>query len=160
MSLTVQELLDREMIRDTLSDYSVTKDLGLSLQPSVDAFHPDGSLQTTNGRIRRGRKEIESFFRDLADRRRGGEEVFARHWLYPCQFKFLSPDTAETVTYMIALTERGLDQVVTYRDQLVKEHDRWYIMFRRISIEYQIAHSRLDLPDMVVRTRQSPPPDA
>jgi hypothetical protein len=155
MSITVQELLDREMIRDVLADYSVTKDLVTDLGPSVGAFHPDGALERTDGVVLRGRSAIHDFFLELQKRRAGGAEVFARHWLYPCRFSFPSPDEAKTVTYLISFTETGLDQLCTYFDEFVKEDGRWYINYRRITMEYLDNASRLELPFTVSRVRRS-----
>jgi hypothetical protein len=158
VSLTIEELLDREMIRDVLADYSVSRELGSDLSASVNAFHPEGTLQRTDGHVFHGRAEIADFFSGLAKRRAGGPEVYNHHWIFPCRFSFPSPGNAETVTYMFVLTERGLDQVVTYRDSLVKEDGRWFIKSRQIDIEYITADSRLDLPNLISRNRQSAPP--
>ena len=160
MTLTIEELLDREMIRDVLADYAVSMDLAPDTTATalVNAFHPDGVMITTDGHVYSGRAEIEGYVEGLTKKRAGGPEVYARHWKFPCRFSFPRPGHADTVTYTLVLTEKGLDQVCTHRDHLVKEEGRWYIKERRISIEYLTADSRLDLPTMVVLNRHSPAP--
>ncbi len=151
--MTLDELLDREMIRDTLAQYSVSRELGGEIDEAVQAFHEDGILVTSDGQVRRGHLNIMAYLAEITKGRldAAGPNAYVRHYLYTCRFTFDSATSAKTVTYMLALTENGLDQVVTYNDSLVKENDRWYITHRKIGVEYQIDGSRLKLPTMVVR---------
>lgn len=155
MTISIQELLDREAIRDLLADYSVSKDLSPDLMKCVNAFHPQGTLELTNGTTFTGREAIHAFFRDLQQRRAGGPEAFSRHWLYTCRFEFPAPAEAKTISYLISFTETGLDQLCTYRDDLVKEGDAWTIKHRKISMEFLNTDSRLDLPFTVARVKRS-----
>jgi hypothetical protein len=154
--LTIDELLNREMIRDLLADYTVAGELGQGVSPVIDAFHPEGTLELSDGSLLHGQAEIEALFTRISTERlaRGGPGAYTRHCIYTCRFDFPSATVANTVSYMLAFSECGLDQVVTYYDALVKQDDRWYLWHRRVGMEYLAANSRLTLPTMVVRARQ------
>ena len=62
MSLTIEELLNRELIRDLVADYAVAEELGQGVGPVVNVFHPDGKLELSDGSIFHGHAEIEALF--------------------------------------------------------------------------------------------------
>jgi hypothetical protein len=156
VSLTIEELLCRESIRDLVADYAVAEELGQGVGPVVNAFHPDGKLELSDGSIFHGHAEIEALFTRIGKERtdRGGPDAYARHCAYTCRFDFPCATEANTVSYMLTFSECGLDQVVTYYDAFVKENDRWFIRHRRVAMEYLAAKSRLTLPTTVVHARQ------
>jgi len=156
MPLTVDELLDREMIRDKLADYSVSAELGQSPDLKVAVFHVDGVVELSDGEEHRGREAIKTLFDEIA-RERGaaaGPNGFGRHWIYPFRFDFKSSTETETVSYMLAFSERGFEQVVTYYDQWLKEDGTWHIKHRRIGMEYLADDSRFKLANSDIKSRR------
>jgi hypothetical protein len=154
--LTIDELLDREMIRDALADYAVAGELGQGVDRTVGSFVPEGTLELSDGSLYRGHAEIRALFERIGTERdeAGGPDAYTRHVVYTARFDFPSPTEANTVSYMLAFSEHGLDQVVTYYDALVKRDGRWLLWHRRVAVEYLTRNSRLTLPTMVVRARQ------
>jgi hypothetical protein len=156
VSLTIDELLDREMIRDALADYAVAGELDEGVDRTVSSFHAEGTLELSDGSLYRGHAEIQALFERIGRERAeaGGPDAYTRHVVYTCRFDFTSSTEANTVSYMLAFSEHGLDQVVTYYDALVKRDNRWLLSHRRVAVEYLTRNSRLTLPTMVVRARQ------
>jgi hypothetical protein len=156
MPLTVDELLDREIIRDKLADYSVSSEIGQSPDLKVAVFHVDAVLELSDGEEHRGREAIKTLFDEIS-RERGaaaGPNGFGRHWIYPFRFDFTSSSEAATVSYMLAFSERGFEQVVTYYDQWLKDDGTWHITRRRIGMEYLADDSRFKLANSDIKSRR------
>ena len=156
MPLTLDELLDREIIRDKLADYSVSSELGGDPNLKVVVFHADGVLELSDGEEHHGREAIKTLFDEIS-RERGaaaGPKGFGRHWIYPFRFDFTSATEATTVSYMLAFSERGFEQVVTYYDQWVKKDGTWYVKHRRIGMEYLADGSRFKLANSDIKSRR------
>jgi hypothetical protein len=155
MAISVSELLDREMIRDALANYSMSREIGQDPDVEVSVFREDSIEEMTDGSLYHGREEIKTLFDDIFKERTaaGGPTGFSRHWIYPFQFEFPTSGEAKTVSYMLNFSERGFEQAVTYYDDWIKDGETWYIKYRRITMEYLADGSRFKLANTVVKSR-------
>jgi len=156
MAITVAELLDREAIRDALADYSMSREIGQDPDIEVSIFREDSIEEMSDGSLYHGREAIKTLFEEIFQERTaaGGPSGFSRHWIYPFRFDFASSTEATTVSYMLAFSERGFEQVVTYYDEWRKEGGAWYVKYRRIGMEYLADSSRFKLANSDIKSRR------
>ncbi|HUD90858.1 nuclear transport factor 2 family protein [Sphingobium sp.] len=140
--MTVEELLAREAIRYTIQLYnqaSDTADYGLHHQ----VFHPDGVFEVQGQGKYRGTDAIIAMLLPAAERRGAfAKGNFQRHNLTTTMIDLATPYTAKVVTYIIVVTELGIDHAGRYDDEFVRQGDRWLIMRRRATMEWARPDSR------------------
>lgn len=140
--MTLEEMLAREAIRYTIELYnraSDTADYDLHHQ----VFHPDGLFEVQGQGALQGPDAIIAMLLPAA-RRRGAFDSgnFQRHNLTTTMIDFTAPDRAKVTTYIIVVTELGIDHAGRYDDEFVPHGDRWLIARRRATMEWSRPDSR------------------
>jgi hypothetical protein len=145
--MNLEELLAREGIRKTISNYTLAGDR-LRTDEFVAVFTEDGIIETEppnpEDRFRyEGRAAIRAWMERW--RNPSGAPVhgsrFIRHHLSTCQIEMTGPATARSRTYWVAYTSLGPDHCGYYIDEFRKEGDQWLIAHRRIREDWRRADS-------------------
>lgn len=145
------ELRARELIRDTLAQYTWSGDSG-RLDELAGAFTADGVLEIRGRQPLRGRDAIVAMLRGVADRPAGQPGSSAtgprivRHNLANIRFTELDPQQALVASYFTVFTEIGLDHYGRYRDVFVPEDGRWLIAHRFVSTDWSAPDSTMARP--------------
>ena len=124
--MTIDELLAREAIRDTMARYTMAGDR-LRADDFVAAFTPDGILASEHVAPEDAfRYEGHAALRSWFTRWRQNDDpaapraTFARHHLATCQIDLTGADTARARTYWVAYTDIGEDHGGYYIDDFRK----------------------------------------
>jgi hypothetical protein len=146
--MTLDELLARESIRQTMAAYTMAGDR-LREEEFVAVFTEDAILETE------GVPESDAFRYEGREAIRGwisrwrkppGEAPvhkasFIRHHLSTSQIELTGPDTAKSRTYWVAYTDLGPDHCGYYVDAYRKTGERWLIAHRRIRLDWRRSDS-------------------
>jgi hypothetical protein len=147
--MELQELLDREGIRQALANYTMAGDR-LRVDDFVATFTPDGIFESegvTQQKCFRyvGRDAIKAF---IAGWGRGAKEAnpvhqakFIRHHLSTCQINLTGPGTAKGRTYWVAYTDLGPDHCGYYVDEFRKIGEQWLIAHRKVREDWMANNS-------------------
>ncbi|NWK97913.1 nuclear transport factor 2 family protein [Sphingobium lactosutens] len=140
--MTPQEMLAREAIRYTLELYNRAADTAhYALHHQV--FHPDALFEVQGKGELKGPDTIIAMLHPAAEQRGAFEKGnFQRHNLTTTMIEFAGPDSAQVVTYIIVVTELGIDHSGRYDDEFVRSGDRWLIMRRHATMEWARPDSR------------------
>lgn len=140
--MTPDEMLAREAIRYTIELYNTASD-NAKYELHHQVFHPDAIFEVQGKGELKGPDAIIAMLLPAAERRGAFEPGnFQRHNLTTKMIEFTGPDTAKVVTYIIVVTELGIDHTGRYDDEFVRSGDRWLIMRRRASMEWSRPDSR------------------
>ncbi len=147
--MTLDELLARESIRQTMSSYTVagdrlrtddfaavfTEDAVLESEgvPASDAFRYEGRLAV--------REWISRWSQSPQDTQRTHQATFVRHHLSTSHIELTGADTARARTYWTAYTDIGPDHCGYYLDTFRKVDSRWLIAHRRIRLDWRSLQS-------------------
>lgn len=147
---TLNELLDRARIADTLHAYSRGVDR-CDIDLLVDLFTEDADFDYGHGNITRGRSALADLFRAST-----GRYTATNHHCSTINHLSLGQGRAETITYVYAFhenseTDRQLHVWGNYEDRLIDEGDRWRIEERRVRIAGVKTVSGEGLPDRFER---------
>ncbi len=143
--MTLDELLAREAIRDTMAKYNVSGDR-LKIDDFAACFTEDGIIQSERAPgdyIFRyeGREAIRAWQNRWLNREPGADTVhrasFVRHHLSTCKIELTSPETATARTYWSAWTDIGPDHAGVYLDDFRKVGDVWLIARRRVRKDWE-----------------------
>jgi 3-phenylpropionate/cinnamic acid dioxygenase small subunit len=143
--MTLEELLAREAIRDTMARYNIAGDR-LRIGDYVACFTDDGVMEAehrdpANAFRYEGRAAIRDWQTRWRERTASGEGVhqasFARHHLSTSQITLTGPDTAEARTYWVAWTNIGPDHAGYYIDSFRKVGEQWLIAHRRVREDWR-----------------------
>lgn len=152
------ELRARELIRDTLAQYTWSGDSG-RLDELAGAFTADGVLEIRGRQPLRGRDAIVAMLRGVVDQpaEQSAEQPgsaatgpptapgtvprIVRHNLANIRFTELDPQQALVASYFTVFTEIGLDHYGRYRDVFVPEDGRWLIAHRFVSTDWSAPES-------------------
>jgi hypothetical protein len=144
-TLTLEDLLAREAIRDTMAKYNHSGD-SLRAEEFAACFTEDGILESVpSGSFRfTSRAEIlawQSGWRDApsADTPRGAK--FVRHNLTSSRIELTGPDSAKARTYWVVMTDIGPDHCGVYTDMFRKIGDDWLIAHRKVRTEWWAENS-------------------
>jgi hypothetical protein len=152
--MTVDDLLAREAIRDTLAKYNVSGDR-LKIDDYAACFTPDGIMEAEHRDPAfafryEGREAIRAWQQRWLDRTKNGAGVhtatFARHHLSTSKIDLTGPDTATVRTYWVAWTDIGPDHAGYYLDTFRKAGDEWLIAHRRVREDWRSADSLFGNP--------------
>jgi 3-phenylpropionate/cinnamic acid dioxygenase small subunit len=144
--MTIEELLAREAIRDTLARYNSAGDR-LLVEEFVAVFAEDATFEPGQ-QILHGREEIRRWLTGgvqvggastgpaQPEDYRGGRGHFVRHNLTTCRIDLDGPDHASVRTYFVVYTEIGPDHCGYYKDRFVKQGDEWLIGHRTIRLDW------------------------
>lgn len=140
--MTLEEMLAREAIRYTIELYNKASDTAeYTLHRLV--FHPEAVFEVQGKGELKGPDAIIAMLLPAAERRGAFEEGnFQRHNLTTTMIELTGPETAKAVTYIIVVTELGIDHSGRYDDEFVRSGDRWLIMRRRATMEWSRQDSR------------------
>jgi len=156
--MTLDDLLAREAIRQTISAYTIAGDLRdreaflavwaddavfeFAAFPPLPGFRFEGLAQIDpEGRWRRY-GEME---------RTHGGSSFLRHNLTTGQIELTGPETARARTYFVVFTDIGPDHAGTYSDALVRRKDRWLFAHRQIRLDWRSPDSLFPVVDRQAR---------
>lgn len=138
--MTLEHLLAREAIRDTIAKYNVSGDR-LKVDDFAACFTQDGVIQSEAAPgdfIFRyeGREAIRAWQNRWLTREPGADTVhsarFVRHHISTCKIDLTGPDSATARTYWAAWTDIGPDHCGVYLDIFRKVGDDWLIALRQV----------------------------
>lgn len=147
--MTLDELLARECIRQTMANYTMagdclrvddfaavfTEDAVLESEgvPESDAFRYEGRQAM--------REWITRWSRPPEGASRTHQATFVRHHLSTSQLEFTGADTARARTYWVAYTDIGPDHCGYYLDKFRKVGDLWLIAHRKVRMDWRSPQS-------------------
>jgi hypothetical protein len=147
--MTVDELLAREAIHDTMARYNMAGDRA-RVEDFVAIFTEDGVLEGDNF-AHEGRDALRAWMTGWrtppagaaapAPSASSAKRKFVRHNITTSQIDFTGPDTAKARTYFYVVTEIGPDHAGHYVDEFRKVGDRWLISRRRANLDWRAAES-------------------
>ncbi|MEJ7935037.1 nuclear transport factor 2 family protein [Sphingobium sp. AN558] len=140
--MTPEDMLAREAIRYTIELYNRGSD-NADYEIHHQVFHPEAVFEVQSQGALIGPDAIIAALRPAAERRGAFEPGnFQRHNLTTTMIEFTGPDRAEAVTYIIVVTELGIDHSGRYDDEFVRSGERWLLMRRRATMEWSRPDSR------------------
>ena len=147
--MTLDELLAREAIRDTMAKYNTSGDR-LKTEDFAACFTEDGVIesQRVSGEQTfryEGRAAILAWQTRWRSREPGANVVhqarFVRHHLSTSKIDFTGPGDARARTYWAAWTDIGPDHAGYYLDDFRKVGEEWLIAHRRVRMDWISPHS-------------------
>jgi hypothetical protein len=146
--MTLEELLAREEIRQTMVNYNMAGDR-LRTEEFLAVFTEDAILETdgvpqSDAFRCAGREEIKAWIWRWRTPPAGGavhQARFIRHHLSTCLIELMSATSAKARTYWTAYTDIGADHCGYYVDEFRKENGRWLIAHRRIRLDWRSEKS-------------------
>ena len=144
--MTLEELLAREAIRDTMAKYNTAGDR-LRVDDFVSCFTEDAVMESEHvPEDRLFRYEGRPAIRGWQERWLAGEggthgATFVRHHLSTSKIDLLGPGSATARTYWVAWTDIGPDHAGYYLDIFRKEGDLWLIAHRRVRMDWEAGNS-------------------
>lgn len=142
--MTLDEMLAREAIRDTLAKYTTSGDR-LKTEDFAACFTEDGVIQseqvsgaqTFRYEGRAAILEWQNRWRRRDPAQDGVHQAsFVRHHLSTSKIDLTGPDTAQARTYWAAWTDIGPDHAGYYLDTFRKVEGEWLIAHRRIRLDW------------------------
>lgn len=145
--MTMDEVIAREAIRQTIASYTIAGD---NRDPTLfnplwadDAVFEFEAFPPLPGFRCQGLGEIHArsaTWRPLpiVDPQLRSA-TFVRHNLTTNHIELTGPDTAKAKTYFMVVTDIGLDHAGHYMDDLVRQGDRWVFAHRRIALVWRSA---------------------
>ncbi|MEJ5977952.1 nuclear transport factor 2 family protein [Novosphingobium sp. PS1R-30] len=147
--MTLEDLLAREAIRDTMAQYTTAGDR-LKVDDYADCFTEDGVMEAEHEQADRrfryeGREAIRAWQARWLERTLAGEKVhdasFARHHLSTSKIDLTGPDSARARTYWVAWTDIGPDHAGYYLDTFRKVGGDWLIAHRLVREDWRSPDS-------------------
>jgi hypothetical protein len=146
--VTLDELLAREGIRQTIANYTMAGDR-LRAEDFIAVFTADAIVESE------GVSESDTFryeghdeIRNWISRWRPPEgappthqATFVRHHLSTSQIEFTGSNTAKARTYWTAYTDIGPDHCGYYIDAFRKVGERWLISHRKVRLDWRSPES-------------------
>lgn len=140
--MTIEDLLAREAIRDTMARYTTAGDR-LRIDDFVSCFTEDGLIEAENVRPEQTfRYEGRAAIRAWQERWLSGEAAthgasFVRHHLSTSKIDLSGADIATARTYWVAWTDIGPDHAGYYLDTFRKVGEEWLIAHRRVRLDWE-----------------------
>jgi hypothetical protein len=147
--MTIEELLAREAIRQTIVSYTMAGDR-LRVDDFVEVFTGDAVVEAENvpdaDRFRyEGRRAIHDWMsrwrREAESSAPWHRATFIRHHLSTSQIELTAATTAKARTYWAAYTDIGPDHCGYYVDELRRVDERWLIAHRRVRLDWRSPSS-------------------
>jgi hypothetical protein len=146
--MTVEELLARESIRQTMASYNIAGDR-LRVDDFIAVFTEDAVLESENVQESdnfryASRQEIRNWitrWRAPTGKVSAHSATFIRHHLSTSQIELTGPVTAKARTYWVAYTDIGPDHCGYYIDDFRKLGERWLIAHRRVRLDWRSPQS-------------------
>jgi hypothetical protein len=143
--MTLEDLLARESIRDTMARYNTSGDR-LKVDDYAACFTEDGIMESQHDNPDmvfryEGREAIRAWQAHWLEQALAGKAVhgasFARHHLSTSKIDLTGPDTARVRTYWTAWTDIGPDHAGYYLDSFRKVGDDWLIAHRLVREDWR-----------------------
>ncbi|MCB2063918.1 MAG: nuclear transport factor 2 family protein [Novosphingobium sp.] len=151
--MTLEELLAREAIRDTLAKYNTSGDRARA-EDYAACFTTDGIIESADrsggkGLYYEGRDAILAWQTAWKNTPKGASDTpnvqrraeFVRHNLTTCKIDMTGPDTATARTYWIVMSDNGPDHCGVYLDEFRKVGEEWLIAHRRVRTDWHAPDS-------------------
>ena len=147
--MTLENLLARDAIRDTLAKYNVSGDR-LKVDDYADCFTEDGIIESESAPgvyifRYKGRVAIRAWQSRWRNREPGQDVVhratFVRHHLSTCKIDLTGPYSAVARTYWVAWSDIGPDHSGTYLDDFRSIGADWLIARRRVRRDWSAPDS-------------------
>lgn len=148
--MTLEEMLARESIRQTMAAYTVAGDR-LREDDFVAVFTEDGVMESEgvpeSDTFRyEGREQIRQWITRWTKTQpeaapRTHQATFVRHHLSTSHIEIMDADTARARTYWVAYTDIGPDHAGYYLDEFRKVGERWLIARRRVRLDWRAEQS-------------------
>jgi hypothetical protein len=145
---SIQEVVDRTLIRELMDRYGVVHDSG-SPEQYADLFTADGEIAVAAGgpAIVKGREALMAQARRDHERygnepaANGGTTSIMRHLISNSQITLTGADTAKGMCYVTTIVKKGdvgpaILSISRYTDTYAKQNGQWRIKRREISIEF------------------------
>ena len=140
--MTLDDLLAREGIRDTVARYNSYSDSG-RFEPLWELFaeHAVMELDGADGgsTVYTGREEIKRIFTGAQERVKERLDTagptYVRHFTATHQIDLVDTDHATGRCYFAVIIDNGLDHWGVYVDRYVRVDDRWRFEHRRVQID-------------------------
>lgn len=152
--MTLEELLAREAIRDTLAKYNTSGDRARA-EDYAACFTTDGIIESADrsggkGLYYEGRDAILAWQTAWKNTPKGASDTpnvqrraeFVRHNLTTCKIDLTGPDTADVRTYWMVITDAGPDHSGVYVDKFRVEDGQWLIAHRKVRTDWFSPDSR------------------
>jgi hypothetical protein len=147
--MTLDELLAREAIRDTMAKYNTSGDR-LKVTDYVACFTEDGIMESDGvaedkAFSYKGKAEILAWQSRWLERDPDSPAIhasrFIRHHLSTSKIDITGPDTARARTYWVAWTSIGPDHAGYYLDEFRMVGEEWLIAHRRVRMDWESKDS-------------------
>ena len=147
--MTLDEVIARESIRDTIAAYTIAGD-SRDADAFARLFSDDAILEFAGfpplpGFRNEGRKAIRERISSWSST--PGEDPsmrntsFIRHNLTTSRIALTGRDTARAKTYFVVFTDIGPDHAGTYSDELIREGERWLFAHRHVALHWRSPNS-------------------
>jgi hypothetical protein len=136
--MTIEELLAREAIRDTIAAYTMSGDRG-DIAAYAATFAEDGLLETPIGSAT-GPAAIMGFVHDVAIPNMKDYlalKTRVRHHLTTSRIEMSSADEAKAWTYFQLIGGGQILESGVYADRLRRTDKRWLFAHRQIRLEWE-----------------------
>jgi hypothetical protein len=143
--MTLEELLAREGIRQTMAEYTMAGDR-LRVDDFVAAFTEGAVLESegvpdSDAFRYEGREAMRAWFTRWKGTPTTTQASFVRHHLSTSHIELTGPATAKARTYWLAITDIGPDHSGSYLDVFRKVDERWLIEHRKIRMDWRSPQS-------------------
>jgi ketosteroid isomerase-like protein len=146
--MTVDELIARECIRQTMANYTLAGDR-LRGEDFIAVFTDDAVFETervpeADAFRCEGREAIRAWigrWRAPAREASAQRASFIRHHLSTSQIELSGPQSATARTYWVAYSDIGPDHCGYYVDIFRKTGERWLIAHRKVRLDWRAPHS-------------------
>jgi hypothetical protein len=138
--VTLEELLVREAIRDTLAIASQAGD-HLDIEAYVGCFASDGILEYGDVLHKQGHAELRAWLQraKAAEAKRG----LLRHNVTSTRIEVQGTDAATARSYYLVYTDIGPDHFGWYNDSFVPHEGRWLFKRRLVGVDWVSPQSWL-----------------
>ncbi|WP_375398835.1 nuclear transport factor 2 family protein [uncultured Sphingomonas sp.] len=137
--MTVEDMLAREGIRQTIARYTDAGDNG-RYEDLIPCYAEDGIFEIASGQWH-GRAAIEKALRTMRAARDATVKL-QRHHLGTCHITLKGPEHAAAVTYFTVISDIGPDHAGRYLDDLVRRDGTWQFAHRNVMVEWRSDESR------------------
>ena len=156
--MTLDDLLAREGIRQTMASYTMAGDR-LRADDFMAVFTEDAVLESdsvseADAFRYEGREAMRQWilrWRQPQPTHSGPTATFVRHHLSTSHIELTGPDSARARTYWVAYTDIGQDHCGYYLDLFRKVDDRWLLAHRKVRLDWRSPQSLFKTA--VVRSR-------
>lgn len=148
--MTLEEVLARESIRQTMARYNIAGDR-LRLEDFLAVFTTDAILESEGVAeedafhyegIEQIGQWISRWTSRTGDHRAPTHQAtFVRHHLATSLIDLTGPQTAKASTYWTAYTDIGPDHCGYYLDRFHKAGEQWLIAHRRVRLDWRSPQS-------------------